>query len=55
VKQKRKEKIKVQTPAEGYWQVFERNGSIGAFLMYHRTRAQIRAAKRNEKKSSPRD
>jgi len=54
VNQNRKENNKAPNPANNYWQVFERNGSIGAFLMFHQTKAQIRAAKKNNKKSSSR-
>jgi hypothetical protein len=54
VTSKRKPKAKKQMPEESHWQVFERNGSIGAFLMFHRTKAQARVVRRTSRKTSSR-
>jgi hypothetical protein len=52
-KRQAKEKQKNKThPEEAHWQTFEQNGSIGAFLMFHRVQAQARVDRKSAGKSS---
>ncbi len=54
MKNKSKTKRNPDKQVESYWKIFERNGSIGAFLMFHRTRSIARnAAKASELTKTP--
>lgn len=51
MKKKVNKSPKPKSKADNYWQLFEKNGSVGAFIMFHRSRVEARAEARQKQSS----